>query len=139
MVLLEGKAIADTILGVAASIFKYKDETNKIRADRRDRVADYFLEISKTIEEAANYIARGEHPHGACESLRTYAGRLPDTIRDFVPEPEAKEYGDKLMTAYSLEHIACNASAEERNQIVIELRSASGIFRALGYDMRAHQ
>jgi hypothetical protein len=43
------------------------------------------------------------------------------------------------MTAYSLEHIACNASAEERNQIVIELRSASGIFRALGYDMRAHQ
>ena len=114
MVLLEGKAIADMILSVAASIFKYKDDTHKVNADRRDRIADYFLEISKTIEGAADGIELWGYPHGICESLRTYAVRLPDTIKDFVPE--AKEYGDKLMTAYSLEHIADHASKEERNQ-----------------------
>lgn len=137
MVFLEGKAIADTILSVASSIFKYRDRSTKINADRRDRIADYFLEISKTIEKAANDIENRGQPSGACESLRTYAVRLADTISDFVPE--AKEYEDRLMAAYSLEHVADNASANERKQIVNELRGASGIFRALGYDMRAQR
>lgn len=70
---LSGKAIADTILGVAASIFKYKDEIRKVNADRRDRIADYFLAISKTIEEAASDIERSGRPSGACESLRIFA------------------------------------------------------------------
>lgn len=135
--ILEGKAIADTILSVAASIFKYINETRKIKADRQDRIAEYFLEISKTIEEAANTIEHGDYPHGKCESLRIYARDLPNIIRDFVPAPEAKIYGDKLMAAYHLEHIADHASNEERNQIVNELRGASGIFRALGYGIRA--
>jgi hypothetical protein len=136
---LSGKAIADTILGVAASIFKYKDEIRKVNADRRDRIAEYFLAISKTIEEAASDIERSGHPSGACESLRIFAVKLPDTIMDFVPLPEAKEYGDRLMAAYNLEHVGDRASREELDKIINELRGASGIFRALGYDMRAHR
>jgi hypothetical protein len=46
---------------------------------------------------------------------------------------------EKLMSAYSLEHVADNASKKERDEIVSELRGASGIFRALGYDMRARR
>lgn len=139
MVFLEGKAIADTILSVAASIFKYKDEAKRVKADRRDRIAEYFLEISETLEEAANTIERGDYPHGKCESLRIYAQELPEIIKDFVPVPKAREYGDKLMDAWHLEHIADRASAEERNQIVNELRGASGIFRALGYGIRVRE
>lgn len=88
MVFLEGKAIADAILSVAASIFKYNNEAKRVKADRRDRIAEYFLEISETLEEAANTVERGDYPHGKCESLRIYAQELPDIIEDFVSVPK---------------------------------------------------
>jgi hypothetical protein len=136
MDILVGKAVVEVILWVASSIFKYRGEIYKVKADRRDRIAKYFLDISETIGEAADEIEKSGRPSGACQSMRVFADKLPDTIKDFVPLSEAQEYGAKLKAAYNLEQNNPN-SKEERDKIVSELRGASGIFRALGYDMRA--
>lgn len=136
---ITGKAIADTILSVASSIFTHKGKTQEVHANRRNQVAEYFLNISRTINQAADEIEQFGRPSGCCESLRIFAERLPDTIKDFVPVEEAYEYGDRLMAAYSLEHVADNSTREERDMIISELRGASGIFLALGYDIKARR
>ncbi len=104
-------------------------------------IADYFLNISRTIAEAADIIERGDHPSGACASLQKFSEELPVILgtSGIMPKKEADEYARQLEDASNLEHSADNVSPKERQEMVDVLRAASGTFHAIGYEIFARR
>lgn len=157
---LEGIALAATLLSVAVSIFKYYDEAARDRKKaaliKAGDVAKHFLEISHTIAEAADIIERGGRPSGTCGSLDQFSKTLYNDLLmsgivsndkksriesgGVMSDQEAREYARLLHDASNLEHSVDHvSSAKERQEMVDVLRTASGTFQAIGYGIFARR
>lgn len=149
---LEGIALAATLLSVAVSIFKCYDEAAKNKATaaffKAGDIANYFLNISQTIAKAADDIERGSNPYG-CDFLARSSKDLPailwksglvsDKPSGLMKKREADEYARQLQEASDLEHSVNKVSQEERQEMVDVLRTASGTFQAIGYGIFARR
>lgn len=128
----------DTILSVAKALFDFKGEFDKSRRDRKDRIAQYFEEISKCLAEISSELKAHKYPYGKCAEMRTYADRLPRTVGDIIGKNEAQRLAKDLESAHEVELLFNQLEGSpNRRRDLAKLEEASGIFKALANSLRA--
>ncbi len=91
------------ILDVAEKLFGLREQLEKARRERRDRIADYLSELSKTLSDVAESLRHNEVPHGKCQEMRVYAQKLPETTGDEIGAMQAQVYAKQLADAHEVE------------------------------------
>ncbi len=128
--------IAD-ILTIARTLFGFKADLAKTRRDRRDRIADYFESISKTVEEVAITLKQGQVPHGKCAEMGAYADMLPATVGDELGTQIAQTLATQLRDAHDVERLFSEVSGPDAQAKIGQLEEASGLFKATATSIRA--
>lgn len=126
------------LLDVAKGLLGFKDQFTQARRERRDRLADYFATIAKTIEEVAQSFRDGNIPHGKCAEMLGHADMLEATVTPELGANEAKAYAEKLKAAHEVELLANEilGTSDPEPQIQ-QLDAAAGTLRALSAAIRA--
>lgn len=128
----------DTILSVARRLFEFKDALNRARRDRRDRIAEYFEQVSQCLAEVSGTLKKGKIPHGKCAEMQVYATRLPQTIGDQVAEAEVKSLSEQLESAHAVEALLSELShSPHPDAELAKLDEAAGIFMGVAASIRA--
>ena len=128
----------DTILSVAGRLFALKGALSRARRDRRDRIAEYFEQVSRCLTEVSGTLKKGEVPHGKCAEMQVYATQLADTISDQVNKDEAKRLGEQLESAHEVERLLYLLdSSPDRDSELAKLDEAAGKFQGLATSIRA--
>jgi len=130
---------ASLILSVANSLWNLRDQLNRARRDRRDRIAEYFASLSDCLGAVASSLREGDIPHGRCAEMEVYASKLPDTIGDVVGREEAADQARALAEAHNVEWLVADLGPDEpeRETRLADIERAAGIFTALATTMRA--
>ncbi len=129
--------IIGTILEIALKLTGLKDQLDQARRERRDRIADYFMQLSKTLKDAHESLSQGMIPHGTCEEMLYHARSLATTVQDEIGEAEAKKLAESMEEAHALEQLLSELHDEgARQQTLADLDRARGMFKALGVSMR---
>jgi hypothetical protein len=130
--------IVETILDVAGKLFGLKDQLSKARRDRRDRIAEYFATLGKTLGEVAGSLRKDEIPHGKCAAMQHFATELPKTVAGVVSDAEANDYARRLADAYEVEMLWGELrGAPDRERKLAQLERAAGLFEAIAATVRA--
>jgi hypothetical protein len=130
--------IIEKLLSIAKTLLGFKDELEKSRRERRDRIATYFEAISMCLSEVADKLRAGDVPHGRCAELGTYAAQLPATIGDEIGDAEAQRLAQQLDSAHEVELLLNQlGQSTDRDAQMAKLDEASGIFKALAASIRA--
>lgn len=109
-------------------------------ATRKEKVAEYFNEIAKTINDAAQVFKKDEIPHGSCAKMEHLAKLLPESIEDFIGKQKALELQDMLLQAYHIETIMYKIpkkNKKERTESIAKMEQAAGYFEATAISLRA--
>ena len=126
------------ILDIARTLFGLRGKLREARRDRRDRIADYFDNISLTVQEVANSLKKDEIPHGKCEEMAVYADMLTDTVGDEIGLEKAQELSNRLKEAHEVELIIMEIRDDsDKESKIAQLEKASGLFKALANSIRA--
>jgi len=125
------------ILTIARTLFSLKGDLAKARRDRRDRIADYFDGISKTVGEVADSLKRREVPHGKCAEMAAYADMLPATVGDELGAEKAETLAKQLKDAHEVELLFSEVGGPDADNKIAQLEEASGWFRATATSIRA--
>ncbi len=112
-----------------------------VRKDaRREQVAEYLEKIAATINKSAQSFKQGEVPHGQCLVMENLAMQLPQTIGDFIGENQAIDLQSKLLQAHNVEMFMNGLSKNDkkgREQVIIKMEQAAGLFEASAITIRA--
>jgi hypothetical protein len=122
--------LAEKILNAVKALFGLKSELAKAGLDRRERMAALFEKISTCLEETAGEIRAGRYPAGRCQQLLTYAGELPPLIEKELGATKAKEIGDALAEAHSVERLFADRDRPEGHAELVRLEEAAGLMLA---------
>src|SRR5687768_16596551 len=95
--------IIKTIFEVGKNLFGLRTELEKAKRDRRDRVAVYFSDIAKLIEEVSASLKLKRYPHGSCAELEELANQMPETLKDLLPEKVIQDNHQKLLEVHKIE------------------------------------
>lgn len=130
--------IIKNIMDVATCLFGLRDVFQKADKDRRDRIADYFREVSVCLAATYDSLASNRIPHGRCAELSSYADSLPGVVEGFIEETKARELSALLKQSYGVEGLwgLMNGNTANNPDIAI-IAQASGIFLALSNSVRA--
>ena|ERR1051325_3662560 len=126
------------IVNIARTLFGLKGDLEKARRDRRDRIADYFDAISRTVAEVAASLRQREVPHGKCAEMRTYADQLVETVGDEIGQQKAEPLAEQLKDAHEVELLLSEVyGATDAEEKLAQLEEASGLFKATATSIRA--
>lgn len=130
--------LIDKILSVAKNLFSLREEFQKARRAKRDRIARLFEDISKCIAGVSTELKEEIYPTGKCAEMYTYATTLKDIIKDEIGEEKAEELTNDLIEAHEVELLLGKLhNAPDRDIQLAKLDEASGIFLALSNITRA--
>jgi len=85
---------ADLIMRLLNSLFDSKLKLTNLHRDKRDRVADYFDQISKTLLEAAADFKNNDRPWDKYREVSYYLNDFVNVVGDNLKDDK------KLITAY---------------------------------------
>jgi len=124
--------VAKNILDILKSLLGLSDQLKAAERQRRADMAALFQNISNCLAATSGEIRAGGVPHGRCGELITYTQALPGVIDCEVGEVRARELGNMLHSAYSVEQLAMAiAGSPDKEVYLAQLEEASGKFRAL--------
>lgn len=109
-------------------------------ANRKEKVAEYFNEIAKTINDAAQVFKKDEIPHGSCAKMEHLAKLLPESVGDFIGKQKAKDLQDMLLRAHNIETFMYEIpkkNKKERAESLAKMEQAAGYFEATAISLRA--
>lgn len=130
--------IIDTILSVAKALLGFTESFKKARRERKDRIANYFEEVSKCLEEVSKELKADRYPHGKCAEMGIYADRLTNTVGHVIGKVEAKKLAKNLKKVHEVEKLFSELyNSPNKTRELTKLDEASGIFRALAVSLRA--
>ncbi len=121
--------IANVLIG---SIDKFQQAGNK----RRIEIAEYFLSISKCLDELAEQLQRESDRPSAktCGKLKGHAQKLPQITIGLIEKNEASELSDRLKKSIeAIERIGRTGEGNQRicEEEIREIEEASGTFESL--------
>ena len=131
--------IVKTIFDVAKSLFGLRTELEKAERDKRDRVAAYFLDIGKLIEEVSAKLKLKQYPHDSCAQLEALAKLMPETLKGLLPEKTVREIHEKLYPGHKIKLFFGQNSPLKPNEIpgkLVQLDEAAGTFKALAAHLK---
>ena len=127
--------IFKTILDVAKSLLGMSDQLRSADRERRNDMAQLFVQISECLVAVSTEIRTGGVPHGRCAELEQYAQMLPGLVAKELGNTRAQELGDTLRSAYNVESVAIGLqevkNSQEKEPYLAQMEEASGKFRAL--------
>ena len=125
--------IAKIILDVGKGLFGARNDLQKARRDRRDRLAAYFGDMAALIESVSASLKIQQYPHGSCAQLHALAQLMQKTLRGLVDPEEARAYQEKLMQVWEIEQLFGQLQSKPDPLVqksLIQLDEAAGFFRA---------
>lgn len=128
------------LLDVGKTTFDLLGKSNVRKDTRREKVAEYLDKIAVTLSKSAQSFKQGEIPHGQCLVMEQLAMQLPKTIGDFIGESQAIDLQNKLLQAHNVEMFMSGLSKndkKEREQVLIKMEQAAGLFEATAITIRA--
>jgi hypothetical protein len=131
--------IAKTIWDVGKGIFGIREELQKARRDRRDRLANYFSELAALIESVSASLRTNQYPHGSCAQLFTLAQLMSKTLKGLVEPEEARRFEEKLTRVWEVEQLFGELQRKPKTEVnkrLEELDEAAGFFRATAAHLR---
>lgn len=126
------------LLDIAQALIGLKSNFSDAKRDRKDRIADYFLEIGNIIQSAADIFKTGEIPHGKCQQMLDHAQYFADVIGDTIEPDQVEEFQRKLMESHEIELLASEIlGSENAAEKIAELEKISGSFLSLAAAIKA--
>lgn len=128
----------EEILSVAKALWGYKDLFDKAKREKRDRIANYFEQISRCLAETSTMLKDNQYPHGACGEMLGYADMLPETVGGIISKEKAQDLANQLHSMHELEKLYSQLhDAPDKDEQLGRLLEASGILQALANSLRA--
>ena len=106
----------DFLLSIAQKLFGFRTELSKSNQEKKERVSEYFFNLSKTIENIVENIKKNEVPYGACYEIYKHSELLPDVVKGIIPEEDATKYAVALYQSYVIEELF----GEEINELSLK-------------------
>ncbi len=133
--------IVEVLLEVGKELFgvitRRKEARSEDRSARILRIADYFTDLGRTIEETSESLKHGQYPAGQCQHLLVHAEQMEETIGDLVPN--AKQYADKVKQVWQIEQLygeLSTLSDDDRRAKLRLLDEAAGYFHAIAAHLK---
>ena len=132
----------DEILNVGKELWSIRQTLSKAKREKRDRMATYFENISKCLEQASATLRSGEIPHGKCGEMLGYAENFSKTVEGVLSADQADFYTSRLIGAHDIEKATMIgrqefADARYSDQQIGKMEAAAGQFQALANSIRA--
>jgi len=129
--------IIEVLLTVGKELFGVFTKAGEKRSARTLRIADYFSDLGRTIEETSESLKHGQYPSGQCQRLLVHAEQMVETIGDAVPN--ASQYADKVKQVWQIEQLHAELSMlsdDERRARLRMLDEAAGYFHAIAAHLK---
>jgi TRAP-type mannitol/chloroaromatic compound transport system substrate-binding protein len=110
------------LLEVTTKLSEVSDRLKQARKERRERIANYFLNVEKCLQDSAEQLKNGTVPSSKWGELETYGWELPETIGKEIGEEKAKELACLLMRT---------ASQTPTSEEIHSIQTVAGKFKGL--------
>lgn len=128
------------IIDAAKTLFDFRNKIRENDKARKEKIAVYYEDIAKTLNETARELRAGNIPHGSCGKMKALAEQLPQTIGDYIGEDEAHKLGKQLIDAHEIEWLISDldqSDDKERERRLGTMEQAAGLFEASAASIRA--
>jgi len=112
----------DLLIKLVNSIFSSKEKFLKEKRDKRDRIAEYFESISKTLSEAAKEFEKNDRPWDKYREISYLLENFVDVIGKSVDSEKSKMLYEELIAATGQDYMLLGESRERRIMDAITVR-----------------
>lgn len=131
-------SLVGDILAIAKELRSLGSNFSDAKKEQRERIAEYFSQISDCLDGTYKSLKNNEVPHKRCAEMKIYAELLPSTLGGTIKKSHAEQLSKRLSDSHEVELLwgTYNNNPQEKAELP-KLAEASGVFAALATSLRA--
>jgi len=120
--------MVSVILDICKNFIDYILKNKEIEKKRKEKISDFFSEISYILQDTANKLKIDEYPHGNCVIMENLASKINKELIGIIPDEDLHHLYECLSDASRIEKEF--AHRKEPNTIH-EIERVSGEFKSM--------